>query len=160
MLLAASGRPGSLPRAWKSRHAPSVSARSGSLFRRAERQTRSPEREPERALDTYRLSESSGDAAGPKAGQHPRPDDSHGACSLTVPEYCSRLISARFVAVGRSIVVKAALRRSQRYVRRATFAGFPANELRRCLTSGRSRVFPRARVCLSKLGERPWIGRL
>ena len=45
-------------------------------------------------------------------------------------------------------------------MRRATFPGLPGKSLRRRTASGWSGVLPRARVCLSKLGDRPRINRL
>jgi hypothetical protein len=112
-----------------------------------------------RALDTQRLSEPSGDAAGPKAGRHPRPDDSHGTCSLTVLERRGRWTSAVLEAVDRSIAAKDCA---------PTLATLHApcevfgtkTQLRRPIASARSGAFPRARVCLSKLWEKPRIERL
>ncbi|MBP7610045.1 MAG: hypothetical protein KA760_11145 [Steroidobacteraceae bacterium] len=48
-----------------------------------ERQTRALGKATDRSLARQRLSDSSGDIAMTKAGQHPTPDDSHGARSLT-----------------------------------------------------------------------------
>ena len=125
-----------------------------SFFPSAERQTRAREERLDRPLATLRLSESSGDPALTKAGQHPRPDDSHGACSLTVRERSGRLTSTAFVAVDRSTAVQ---------ICAPTLAMLHApcevfgtkTELRRPIASVRSGAFPRARVCLSKLWERP-----
>ena len=44
-------------------------------------------------------------------------------------------------------------------LRRAMVSGVPETSLRRRNASGRSGAFPRARVCLSKPGERPRIDR-
>jgi hypothetical protein len=59
--------------------------------------TRSGKGSGSTACRTRRLSESSGDTALTKAGRHPMPDDSHGACSLTVVERRGRPFGAVFV---------------------------------------------------------------
>jgi hypothetical protein len=124
---------------------------------RLERQTRARQDTPDRTPDVTRL------GAFPHRGKGARRMQRHHAPPIRPPSCRSTSrpgLSWARPPPPRSGYMRRAGRRARTDGRCCPLSFPPDEPLRRRTSGGRSGAFPRARVCLSKLGERPRNGRL